>query len=89
VYDAAGAPTWYFLQDGHWVSSTRWTGTVYRSSGPPYFPGTAFDPARVSVEKVGEGNFDFSQRPGEEGVATFTWTVNAQTASKRITRLLY
>lgn len=89
VYDAAGSPTWYFLQDGHWVSSTRWTGSVYRSSGPPFFPGPAFDPARVNVEKVGEGHFDFSQRPGEEGVATFTWTVNGQTASKRITRLLH
>lgn len=88
VYDAAGNPTWYVLQDGRWFSSTRWIGTVYRASGPPFFPGPGFDPARVVVEKVGEGNFDFSQRPGEEGIAVFTWTVNGQTSSKRITRLL-
>ena len=88
VYDAAGAPTWYVIQGGRWTSSTRWTGTVYRASGPAFFA-PAFDPSQVSVTPAGQATFDFTQRPGEVGLATFSWSVNGHEGSRRITRLLF
>ena len=89
VYDADGSPAWYVIQDGQWTSATRWAGKVYRTSGPAYFPGPAFDPAAVTRTTVGEAAFEFLQRPGEVGIATFTYTVNGQPGSKRITRLAF
>lgn len=89
VYDADGTPAWYVIQDGQWTSSTRWAGTVYRTSGPPFFPGPGFDAAAVTRVVVGEAAFDFTQRPGETGMATFSYQVNGQEGTKRITRLLF
>jgi hypothetical protein len=88
VYDADGTPAWYVIQDGRWTSSTRWEGKVYRTSGPAYFPGPGFDPAAVTRDVVGDAAFEFRQEPGEEGIATFSYTVSGQQGSKRITRLL-
>lgn len=89
VYDADGTPSWYVIQDGRWTTSTGWTGKVYRTFGPSYFPGPGFDPAQVVLVVVGEAAFEFQQRPGEEGIATFSYQVNGQTGSKRITRLAF
>jgi hypothetical protein len=89
VYDADGTPAWYLIQDGQWTTPTRWTGKVYRTFGPPYFPGPGFDPARVVLAVVGEAALEFQQTPGEEGIATFSYQVNGQAGSKRITRLLF
>jgi len=87
VYDADGTPSWYVIQDGRWTTSTRWAGKVHRTFGPPYFPGPGFDPAQVVLAVVGEAAFEYQQKPGEEGIATFSYEVNGQTGSKRITRL--
>ena len=89
VYDDAGAPTWYVIQDGRWTSSTRWTGTVFRTSGPAYFRVPVFDPAAVTRTAVGEASFEFRQKPGEEGIATFSYALSGQQGEKRITRLLF
>jgi hypothetical protein len=88
VYDAAGDPAWYTIQDGQWTSPARWTGAVYRTSGPPFFA-PAFDPTQVTRTPAGQAEFDFTQRPGEEGFATFTYAVGGQAGSKRITRLAF
>jgi hypothetical protein len=88
VYDVAGKPTWYTIQVGQWTSSTRWTGPVYLTSGPPFFA-PVFDPAQVTVAPVGEAAIDFTQRPGEEGWATFTYSIGGAQGTKRITRLLF
>lgn len=88
VYDAAGVPTWYVIQDGHWQNSTRYSGKVYRTAGPPFFA-PAFDPSQVTRTPVGQAAFDFTQAPGETGWATFSFVVNGLAGSKRITRLLF
>ncbi len=85
VYDAAGSPDWYTVEGGRWTDATHWAGTVYRVSGPPFFA-PAFDPAQVSRQPAGQAAIDFTQRPGEEGFATFTYTVDGQSGTKRITR---
>jgi len=81
-----GQSRWYTIQDGQWTSAARWTGAVYRTSGPPFFA-PAFDPAQVTRVPAGQAALDFTQRPGEEGFATFSYTVDGQAGSKRITRL--
>lgn len=88
VYDAAGNPTWYTLQSGQWTSSTQWTGKVYRSSGPAFFT-PVFDPTRVVTTEAGTATLEFAQKPAEEGIATFSYVVNGQAGTKRITRLQF
>lgn len=88
VYDATGNPVWYTIQEGQWENSTRWAGTVYRTSGPPFFA-PSFDASLVSYSRAGEANLEFAQRPGEEGFATFTYTVDGRPGNKRIVRLAF
>lgn len=89
VYDAAGTPIWFTIQQGRWENATRWTGAVYRTSGPPFFA-PVFDPAGVSIAPVGQATLDFEQQAGEEGYATFTYGVTGLgTGTKRITRLAF
>lgn len=89
VYDAVGVPTWYTIQEGRWENATRWTGTVFRTAGPPFFAPT-FDPAMVSIAPVGQATLDFEQQAGEEGYATLTHGVTGLgTGTKRITRLAF
>jgi hypothetical protein len=62
VYDSAGQPKWYsaslFYQGrGPAVDSTGvYAGDLYESTGP--FFGTAFNPAAVSMRRVGSMSFD-------------------------------
>ena len=88
VYNANGQPEWYTLQGGQWTSSTRWSGTVYRNTGP-FFAGPGFDPRLVLVQSAGTAVLDFSQTPATEGEARFTYTVNGASATKTITRFRF
>lgn len=85
VYDATGNPTWYTIEGGRWTGAAQWEGTVYRTSGPPFFA-PAFDPAQVARQPAGQAAIDFTQRPGEEDYATFTYAVGGWQGTKRITR---
>jgi hypothetical protein len=86
VYDAAGRPEWYTFQDGRWTSFTKWTATVYRTSGP-FLGAPSFDPRLVTYTPVGTVTFDFAIRPGLETRAQFTYTVNGLPGTKSIERL--
>jgi hypothetical protein len=88
VYGANGQPEWYTLQGGQWTSSTRWTGQVYRTTGP-YFAGPDFDPRLVLVQSAGTATLDFTQETGAEDRARFTYTVNGATFNKVITRMSF
>jgi hypothetical protein len=88
VYSPTGVPVWYTLQSGQWTSSTKWSGKVYATMGPPFFAPT-FDPTQVVIAEAGVATLDFEQRPGEEGYATLSYTVGNNTGSKRITRLQF
>ena len=86
VYGASSQPEWFTLQLGRWTSSTRWTGTLYRTTGP-FFAGPDFDPRLVLILPAGTAEIDFAHRPGEEGRARLTYTVNGMTVRKVIERL--
>jgi len=88
VYGANGQPEWYTLQGGQWTSSTRWTGLVYRTTGP-FFAGPDFDPRLVLVQSAGTATLDFTQAPGTEDRARFTYTVGGVTATKTISRMAF
>jgi hypothetical protein len=88
VYGSGGQPEWYTLQGGQWTSSTRWTGLVYRTTGP-FFAGPDFDPRLVLVQSAGTATLDFSQVPGDEDRARFTYTVGGITATKTIARMAF
>ncbi len=71
---------WFTLPGGTWTSATRFTGDVYSTSGPAANSG--FDPARVSVSKVGTGTLDFS----DANNGTWSYTINGASGTRAITR---
>jgi hypothetical protein len=64
TYDPDGTPAWYVVPTGRWATdsdgslSTRYTGPIYRTSGPPVTE--TFDPSRVTRTLVGEAEFIFA-----------------------------
>lgn len=85
VYGSGGEAEWFTLQGGRWESSTRWSATLYRTTGP-FFAGPVFDPRLVLIQAAGAASLDFHQVPGDEGRARFTYGVDGTTVSKVITR---
>ena len=85
VYGADREAEWFTLQGGRWESSTRWTATLYRTTGP-FYASPVFDPRLVLIGAVGIAALDFSQLPGTEGRATFTYSVDGQSFTQTIRR---
>jgi hypothetical protein len=83
VYNGSNQPEWYSLQGGRWTSSTTWSGTVYRTTGPAL--SSFFNPSQVAYTNVGSATLDFTRAP--EGGATFTYTINGTSATKTIERM--
>jgi hypothetical protein len=86
VYGGDREAEWFTLQGGRWESATRWSATVYRTTGP-FFASPVFDPRLVLIDAVGSATLDFRQVPGEEGNARFTYDVDGVTVSKVIRRM--
>jgi hypothetical protein len=74
VYGASGQPEWYTVQEGRWSSSTRWSGNVYRTTGP-FLAGTDFDPRLVLTQAAGTATLDFTQQAGMEDRARFSYAL--------------
>jgi len=85
VYGSDREAEWFTLQGGRWESSTRWTATVYRTTGP-FYASPLFDPRLVLLDAVGSATLDFRQVPGDEGRARFTYDVDGVTVNKVIRR---
>lgn len=85
VYASDREAEWFTLQGGRWESSTRWTATVYRTTGP-FYASALFDPRLVLLDAVGSATLDFRQVPGDEGRARFTYDVDGVTVDKVIQR---
>jgi hypothetical protein len=81
VYSQSGQAVWYTLQPGTWVSSTVYSGPVYKTTGP-YF-GAVFDPSQVGVTQAGTATLQFA----DSNSGTFSYTVDGITGSKAIVRL--
>lgn len=86
AYDGQRQPQWYSLQGGRWTTATTWTATVFRTTGPG-IASPVFDPTLVQYAPAGTATVDFTQAPGEEGRARFSYTINNVTANKVVQRL--
>ena len=80
TYDTSGRPLWFVLPGGSWDTSTRFSGSWYRVSGPPYH--RAFDPSQVKVLQVGTAQLDFS----DASHGTLSFTVNGILVTRPIQR---
>ena len=80
TYDDTGAPMWLVATTTP-ASATQFSGTLYRTSGPPFYA-VPFNPSSVVPTPV--GNVTLTFQTGNS--ATFAYTVNGITQSKPITR---
>ena len=80
-YDENGKRIWFLLPGGTWTSPNTFTGTWYRSAGPPY--SAPFKPNQVLA--VGSATLVFQNA----NQATLTFSVNGIPATKTMTRLQY
>jgi cytochrome c553 len=81
TYLASGKRTWYLIPGGRWTSPTTFTGTFYRSSGPPY--NAAFKANEVI--EVGTATLLFQ----DFNHATLSFTVDGVPATKTMLRLQF
>lgn len=81
TYDTTGKPSWFVLPGGTWSSSTTYSGTLYRVTGPSA-AGATFDPTLVKAAPVGTGTLTFS----DANHGTWSFTVDGQAITKSITR---
>jgi len=81
TYDETGKRVWFLLPGGTWTTPTTFTGTWYRSAGPPY--SAAFKPNEVL--NVGTATIVFQSAND----ATLTFSVLGVPATKIMTRLQY
>ena len=88
VFDIGQEPEWYALGSGTWVSSTRWSGDLVRSSGPSWSAST-YDRGLVKHTPVGTVTLDFGMLPGTEDTARLTYTIGGTTVHKTISRIRF
>jgi hypothetical protein len=81
VYDASGKPTWQVATCT--MSGNSCTGTLYRTTGPPFGP--TFNPGLVQAASAGSITVNFT----DANRATLTYTVDGVSATKSITRQLF
>jgi cytochrome c553 len=83
TYEAPGGrPLWLVIPDGVWTSPLRYTGAIYRVTGPV---GVPFDPNGVLVRQVGTATLSFIDRNN----GTIDFTIDGDSVSKPITRQPY
>jgi len=80
TYDDTGAPLWLVATTTA-TSANEFTGTLFRTSGPPFYA-VPFNPASVVPVEVGKVTLTFQSGNS----ATFAYTVNGISQSKLITR---
>jgi lysyl endopeptidase len=80
TYDANGKPEWIVAQGGKWTGSTTWTGTMYRTSGPP--SGGKFDPSLVHSTPIGTATLAFPDADN----GTLQYVVEGRSGMKSFTR---
>lgn len=82
TYRQDGHPTWYVIPGGT-VSADglHFNGDMYATTGPA-FSSAPFDPAKVTVTKVGSASLDFTS----DSTANFTYNLAGVSATKAIQR---
>ena len=86
VYNAQGQPEWFSLQNGRWISPTKWQSTLHRTTGP-YYGALMFNAGEVAYHAVGIADLDFSSAPIEQGRASLSWSVEGRAVVKTVQRM--
>lgn len=81
TYEAPNRATWFVMPGGTWISSTVYSGLLYRVTGP-HLNSPTFDPAAVNVRPVGNATLTFTNRDN----GTFAFNVDGTAVTKSITR---
>ena len=81
TYDLDGSPTWLVMPKGERVGNGKYSGALYRTTGPAYTQ-TTFNTALVTTTEVGTATFDFN----DPNNGLFTYRVNGISQSKPIIR---
>jgi hypothetical protein len=84
TYDAAGHGIWFVMSRGEKVAPNRYSGKLYRASGPS-FSASPWNESQVRSTEVGSATFAFSDAAN----GTFTTTVGGVTQAKPITRFVF
>jgi hypothetical protein len=82
TYNASGQPMWYVMSAGEQVAAGRYSGALYRVTGPAFntVPWTPVTPVQV-------GNMSFNFTNGNAG--TMTYTVDGVSVTKQIQRQVF
>lgn len=84
LFDSDSQPQWFTLQAGRWITATRWSGLVVRSTGAPW-TSTFYVPS-VPYAVVGAASIDFHMLPGLEDTAVLSYRIDGEVATVAITR---
>ena len=88
TYRKDGSPTWMFVSGGTFdAAHTRFSGTLFQASGPSWR--APFASRAVDVKPVGNVTLDFGPAAASPGQATFTYSVDGVTATKKIERYAF
>jgi hypothetical protein len=82
VDDSSGKPVWYVASNCA-VSGSGCSGTLYRTTGPPFGP--TFDSSKIQVFAVGSVTLTF----GDADHGTLSYSVDGISGTKSITRQLF
>jgi hypothetical protein len=84
TYDGAGQPMWLVGSDVAKTGNATYSGTLYRTSGPP-LAAAPWDPSRVSRMPAGTATLTFFN----DSNGTFAYSVDGVSQSKAITRQVF
>jgi photosystem II stability/assembly factor-like uncharacterized protein len=82
TYDQAGKATWFVLPDGTWNSAGEYTGTAYKTTGPPWI-GVPYNAAQHSITPVGSITLTFN---GPDS-AVMRYTIEGVSGTNNISRV--
>jgi hypothetical protein len=81
TYDSTGAPIWYVMSGGDWITGDTYNGRIYRTVGPAWL-GVPYDVSRHHTIDVGSYSLHFT---GD--TASFNYTVDGRTGTLPLTRV--
>ncbi len=85
MYDLSGNPAWVSATLAK-TSEYTYSGALDATTGPPFFS-VPFDPSRVTHSTVGNAKVDFNVY--DDANATFIYTLNGVSQTKRIARFVF
>lgn len=84
LFGSDNQPQWFTLQSGRWVTATRWSGQLVRSTGSAW-AAIVEPPMPAAYAVVGAASIDFHKVPGLQHIAILTYMIDGQVVSRVVT----